>query len=462
MIAAAHKSSGKTVISSGVAAAMTARGTRVAGFKKGPDYIDPMWLQLATGRPTYNLDFNTMQRDELQDLFASRSAGADISLVEANKGLFDGVCPEGSDSNAELAKLLNLPVVLVVDCRGMTRGVAPLLLGYQLFDRSVEIAGVILNKVGGARHELKLRQAVESYTEVPVLGTVAAAASLDIYERHLGLTTPSEAVQTGQFLERAAGRIEQQVDIDRLMEIGHMAPALKPAASPKVPGAGFSGLRIGVARDEAFAFYYSDDLEAFEQAGVKLVPVDMLRDRSLPEIDALFIGGGFPETQMEALSSNRAMRESVRHALEGGLPCYAECGGLMYLCRSLSWRGETLPMVGFFQADAVMHARPQGRGYVRYTATEHALWDTRPGERTAHEFHYASVENIGTPTYARRITRGYGIDGASDALIRANTQAGFVHLRHTIGTPWVTEFLSFVAHCRDMQSRKSPAREERG
>lgn len=462
MIAAAHKSSGKTVISAGVAAAMTARGMKVAGFKKGPDYIDPMWLALATGRACYNLDFNTMDNAEIAALLKSGSLGADLSLVEANKGLFDGVCPDGTDSNAELAKRLGLPVVLVVDTRGMTRGVAPLLQGYLNFDPDVRIAGVILNKTGGTRHEGKLRQAVETYTDLPVLGAVGASAALDISERHLGLTTPAERAQGDPFMENAARRIEAQVDIDRLAAIARETPDLPTAACRASVLPSLPPLRIGIARDEAFAFYYADDLETFERAGATLVPVDMLRDQALPEIDGLFIGGGFPETQMEALAANAAMRETLRRALEGGLPCYAECGGLMYLCRSLSWNGQTAPMVGFFDADAVMHSRPQGRGYVRFTTTPEALWKSAPGERRAHEFHYASIENLRAPVYARNITRGHGIDGSHDGLIRVNTQAGFVHLRHCTSTPWVTDFLAFVARCREDRARKSPALEGRG
>ncbi|RYH12434.1 cobyrinate a,c-diamide synthase [Tropicimonas sp. IMCC6043] len=462
MIAAAHKSSGKTVISAGVAAAMSARGLSVQGFKKGPDYIDPMWLTRATGRPCYNLDFNALNDSEIATLFASRARGADISLVEANKGLFDGVCPDGTDSNAALAKRLGLPVVLVVDTRGMTRGIAPLLLGYRAFDPEVRIAGVILNRTGGSRHEGKLRQAVETYTDLSVLGAVGASPSLDISERHLGLTTPSEWSQHSVFLESSARRIAAQVEIDRLVELAGTAPDLPGAPMPRPAPRSGAALRIGIARDEAFAFYYPDDLERFEAAGAELVPVDMLRDQALPELDGLLIGGGFPETQMEALAANSGMRGSLRAALEAGLPCYAECGGLMYLCRSLSWHGETRPMVGFLEADAVMHARPQGRGYVRFAGTPQALWGSTPEERRAHEFHYASLENVAAPVYARRITRGQGIDGAHDGLVKANTQAGFVHLRDSAATPWVSDFLRFVSGCRDGAARKNPALEGRG
>lgn len=449
MIAAAHKSSGKTVVSSGIAAALTLRGHRVAPFKKGPDYIDPMWLHLATGRPAYNLDFNTMQSGEIQSLFTAKSRAADISVIEANKGLYDGICPHGTDSNAALAKLLDAPVILVIDSGGMTRGIAPLLQGYIGFDPDVKIAGVILNRTGGARHEGKLRQAVDTYTDIPVLGSIGVSATLDISERHLGLTTPGEVQGNAQFIRDVAGVMEQSVDLDRILltaDAAHDIADTAPPAGPASPPGG-KRLRIGIARDRAFAFYYADDLEAFEAAGADLVPVDMIRDPALPQIDGLFIGGGFPETAMDALSDNTSMRDSVRTALANGLPCYAECGGLMYLCRSLTWRGETRAMAGFFPADTVMHDRPQGRGYVRFSVSENALWPTfpRPHDLPAHEFHYASLERLTDPVFARTVTRGFGIDGAHDALVKNNTQAGFIHLRHTQATPWVSDFLDFVA-----------------
>lgn len=458
MIAAAHKSSGKTVVSTGIAAALTARGQSPAVFKKGPDYIDPMWLTRAAGRPAYNLDFNTMSGDEIRALFRAKAAGAALSLIEANKGLFDGVAPDGSDSNAALAGLLQVPVVLVVDTKGMTRGIAPLLRGYVDFDPTIRIAGVILNKTGGSRHEGKLRAAVETYTDLPVLGAIGTAPELDLSERHLGLTVPTDTARAGEFVAGLGRRIAQTVDLDALVEVAGSAPVCPAAAAPAVVPARWPGLRIGIARDAAFTFYYPDDLEAFEAAGADLVPFDTLRDTALPEVDGLFIGGGFPEVHARALAANAALRADIRRALEAGLPAYAECGGLMYLCRSLGWRGERHPMVGFFDAETVMQARPQGRGHVRFVPERAALWPasgpTTGAEQRAHEFHYARLETLSAPTFGRRVTRGHGIDGQHDALVRCNTQAGFIHLRHSAQSPWVTDFLEFVAAAKARRGEK--------
>lgn len=262
-ISAAHKSSGKTTVSIGLCAALAARGLRVQPFKKGPDYIDPIWLGRAAGRAVYNLDFNVHSRAEVSALFASRSEGAHIGIIEGNKGLYDGLSLDGSDSNAALARQFGSPVVLVVDTRGITRGIAPLLQGYRVFDSEVNIAGVILNFVGGARHEDKLRRAVEHYTDIPVLGAVQRNAAISIQERHLGLVPGNEARGADATIEVLAQLMEQQLDVDALLEVARTAP---PPAGPGAAGppvrvpAGGRPLRLGVLRDAAFGFYYADDL----------------------------------------------------------------------------------------------------------------------------------------------------------------------------------------------------------
>ncbi len=438
-ISAAHKSSGKTVVSTGLAAALSA-SQDVRCFKKGPDYIDPMWLGAASGHPCYNLDFNTMPAAELLALYTSRAQG-DIALIEANKGLYDGVALDGADSNAALAKLLKAPVVLVIDTVGTTRGIAPLLVGYQAFDPDVTIAGVILNKVGGPRHEAKLRAAVEAYTDIPVIGAIGKHAELEIGERHLGLTTPEE---TGAFkaqIARIGEIVGGAVELDALRAIAATAPDLPAGQPPRI--ATGPKVKIAIARDSAFGFYYADDLEALEAAGAELVFFNALTDTRLPKADGLFIGGGFPETQMQKLEANGALRADIKAKIEAGLPTYAECGGLMYLCKSLTWRGETREMVGVVEGDAVMNTRPQGRGYTRMKARG-GLWAAGT-EVLAHEFHYARVDNLPKGTrYAYDVLRGHGIDGQHDGVMAHNMLAGFCHLRHAEAAPWTTQFVAFV------------------
>jgi len=438
-ISAAHKSSGKTVVSTGLAAALST-GQDVRCFKKGPDYIDPMWLGAASGHPCYNLDFNTMPAAELLGLFSSRANG-DIALIEANKGLYDGVDLHGADSNAALAKLLKAPVVLVIDTLGTTRGIAPLLLGYQAFDPGVNIAGVILNKVGGPRHEAKLRAAVAEYTDMPVLGAIGKHRALEIGERHLGLTTPAESGGFQAMIATIGEIIGGSVDLDTLRSIAASAPRLQ--ASARMQAKAGPSVKIGIPRDTAFGFYYADDLEALAAAGAELVFFNTLKDRQLPEIDGLFIGGGFPETQMQALEANAPLRAEIKAAIEAGLPTYAECGGLMYLCETLTWRGEVRQMVGAVKGDAVMGPRPQGRGYTRLKSLG-GMWQNGT-EILAHEFHYARVENLPADTrFAYEVQRGHGVDGRHDGVLSHNMLAGFCHLRHSQATPWATRFVDFV------------------
>ncbi len=447
LIAAAHKSSGKTVVSTGLARALRDRGLVVQGFKKGPDYIDPMWLAQASGRGCYNLDFNTMERAEILRFYAGRARG-DVALIESNKGLFDGVDLHGADSNAAMAKLLRAPVVLVVDTSGTTRGIAPLLRGYQVFDPGVDIAGVILNKVGGPRHEAKLRAAVAEYTDLPVLGAVAKHPDLEIGERHLGLTTPGETGALDAVIARLGQRIGAAVDLDALLAIAARAPDLQAEPMPAVtPYA--QGLRIGIPRDAAFGFYYPDDLERMRAAGAETVFFNALTDTKLPEVDGLFIGGGFPETSAAALAANGGLRGEIRAAIAAGMPVYAECGGLMYLCRTLAWQGETYPMVGAIAGDAVMCARPQGRGYTRLKGAPDCPWDVGATPFKAHEFHYARVENLPEDAhYAFEVQRGAGITGTHDGIVVNNLLAGFCHMRHTEANPWVDRFLRHVMACK--------------
>jgi cobyrinic acid a,c-diamide synthase len=299
LISAAHKSSGKTTVSLGLCAALAQRGLQVQPFKKGPDYIDPMWLSLAAGRACHNLDFYCMSHEETINSIGHYSTDADISLIEGNKGLYDGLDLDGSNSNAALATLTQTPVILVLDARGMTRGIAPLILGYQAFDPAVRIAGVILNQLGGSRHEAKLRSVIEHYTDVTVIGGVHRNKSMEIIERHLGLIPSNEDSNAINKIREISNLISHQVDLDRLLATAVAEPLSFTAIQPGTPSHK-TAVKIGIARDAAFGFYYPDDLEALTRAGAELVPFNTLTDARLPDIDGLFIGGGFPESHMQA------------------------------------------------------------------------------------------------------------------------------------------------------------------
>ena len=464
------------MVSIGLCAALSKRGHAVQPFKKGPDYIDPMWLSQAAGRACRNLDLYLMERDDILATFARHSS--EVNLVEGNKGLYDGLALDGSNSNAALAKLLDLPVFLVIDARGMTRGIAPLILGYQAFDRDINIAGVILNNLGGSRHEAKLRAVIEHYTDVPVVGAIHHDERLSIVERHLGLMPSNESHVATAKIKQIGDAIAEQVDLDMLLALSQKEPLSVPHKAEVSPLACGDKVRIGIARDRAFGFYYADDLDALEAAGAELVPFDALRDAHLPEVDALYIGGGFPETCAAELEANSSLRGEIKQAIGKGMPAYAECGGLMYLSRGIEYQGRTYQMVGAIPGDVKMHDKPIGRGYVHlkedkahpwprpdvpppiqnplaaalpHASGESAARGAKPGEREnqplifAHEFHYSSLENLPPDSrYAYHVERGFGIDGERDGLILHNLLASYTHLR-TIGSCyWATRFVAFI------------------
>ena len=439
-LSAAHKSSGKTVVSLGLCAALKEQSLNVQPFKKGPDYIDPIWLSQASGSACYNLDFYNMSEIEIKQVFEQQSWDSDIAIIEGNKGLYDGMSVSGGDANADLAKLLNVPVVLVIDTNGITRGVAPLVQGYQAFDQSVNIAGVILNKVAGARHESKLISAIEHYTDIPVLGAIRRSKELIIDERHLGLVPANEIAKSSAFIQTAAKHVSDQVDLDRLSQLGQYSAEMIPLAQPKE-----SGLTVAIAKDSAFGFYYQDDLSLFQSLGVEIVYFDTLRDQYLPKADALFIGGGFPEMQLEALSNNTSLLQDIRSKINAGLPTYAECGGLMYLTRAISYQGRTYKMVGAIQADTVMTPKPIGRGYVQLAPTKEHPWSNVSQTIYAHEFHYSKLENIDTKTrFAYKVLRGVGVDNNHDGVLVNNMLATYTHLRSVGGNRWVEQFVNFI------------------
>jgi len=454
-ISAAHKSSGKTTVSIGICSALTQNGIIVQPFKKGPDYIDPLWLSQATGRSCYNLDFFTTPKSEILKNYQNQYSDSDIAIVEGNKGLFDGMDLHGTDSNAAMAKMLNSPIVLVIDTSGMTRGVAPLVLGYQSFDENLNIVGVILNKVGGSRHESKLISVLQEYTNVPVVGSIWRNDALNIDERHLGLIPSNEQSESQNIILKISEIIKEQVDLDLFCELSgldlsnsgcHSSTLLDSITIKKQT----SNIKIGILKDAAFGFYYPDDLEIIKEAGVELIFIDALNDSQLPNIDGLFIGGGFPETHMVELSSNTSFINSVYDFIESNGVVYAECGGLMYLARSLTWDDKHCKMCGVIPADVTMHEKPQGRGYIKLVETSQMPWPeidnvSDDHELSAHEFHYSRLENLPQDSiFAYEVLRGTGIDGKHDGFVYKNLLANYAHMRNVGNNHWTERFLAKI------------------
>lgn len=448
IIAAPQGRSGKTTISVGLCAALAARGLIVQPFKKGPDYIDPSWLSAAAGRACRTLDpFFHASAEAVQRAFVIGAQAADLSLIEGNHALFDdGADDEGRDSTASLARLLRTPIVLVINAARVGRSAAALVRGFQTFEADTNIAGVIANHVGNPRHERKLREAIERYCGIPMLGAIPRDETLVIPDRHLGLVPRGETDQLRPAIAACRRAAEKHIDLDRVLAIARSAPPLAqddPQAAIRNPQA---VIKIGVIRDRAFSFYYPENLEALENAGAQPVFIDALADAQLPDIHALYIGGGFPEVFMAELSANRPLRQRLRAAIERGLPVYAECGGLMYLSRRIVWGERSAEMVGALPCDVEMIDRPQGHGYVIAEVVDDNPFLPRGTVLRGHEFHHSRLINAASSLRtAYALTRGTGLGDKRDGLIYRNVLAGYTHL-HAAGAPGWAEALVERAH----------------
>jgi len=470
LIAGLRGDSGKTLASLGLVAGWARQGRRVAAFKKGPDYIDAAWLSRAAGRPCRNLDLFLMSPQTVVRSFVGSTAGADLALIEGNRGLFDGMDAQGTYSTAALAKLLSCPVVLAVDCSKSTRTVAAMVLGCQRLDPQVSIRGVILNQTAGPRHDSVVREALEQVCGLPVLGAIPRLPEQLFPQRHLGLVPPQEHEHVPRAIDAAAAAAEQYLDLSALASVAESAPPLEGirdwglgigepsrcvSSSPQSPIPNPSPLaRIGVCRDAAFQFYYPENLEALAREGAHLIDISPLRDGGLPDVDALYIGGGFPETLAPALAENQPFLRSLRGAVEQGLPVYAECGGAVFLGRALVVHENRYPMAGVLPVDFAFGAKPQGHGYaVLETVQGNPFF--RVGESVrGHEFHYTYMQ-VPPPeglTFAFQVRRGYGFDGQRDGLSLGNVLATYTHV-HALGTEnWAPSLVRAAARFNSSQA----------
>ena len=445
VVAGTHSGVGKTTVATGLLAALRRAGHRPAGAKVGPDFIDPGYHALACGRPPRNLDAWLCGAEVIPALAGRAAAGADVLIVEGVMGLFDGSADGTPSSTADVARLLDAPVVLVVDAGAMSASVAALVHGFATFDPSVRIGGVILNQVGSPAHEVQLREALAPLGW-PVLGVLRRSAAVAVPSRHLGLVPVAErpAVVT-EALDRLAAAVAEQVDLDAVMRLAASAPPLAVDAPPLPAwdGTDETPTRIAVAAGAAFTFTYTDTLDALMAAGAEPVPFDPLRDEALPEgVDGLIAGGGFPEVYAAELAANRPMLGDVRRRVEGGLPTWAECGGLLWLCRTLDGRA----MAGAVPADAVMTGRLT-LGYRAATVTTPAPIGDPGAVVRGHEFHYSTVEPAGGALVFRS-RFGERPDGFATPTLLAT----YLH-HHPGGDP--SAVARFVETCRRSRSRSS-------
>ena len=449
IISAIRGGSGKTIISIGIIAAFKAAGKQVSPFKKGPDYIDAGWLALAAGRPCYNLDTFLTPVDLVLTSFHKNSFYTDLSVIEGNRGLYDGIDLEGTTSTAELAKLLVAPVILCIDCTKSTRTIAAVVLGCIHFDRNIDIKGVILNRVAGARHENILKRSIEHHTGVPVLGSVPKIHRQSFPERHMGLIPTPEHKWAAESVASAAEMARKYIDLEKLIQTAFDAPGMPVKRNAEeISGKQDAGTettfkikpRIGIMRDSAFQFYYQENIDALISEGAELVYTSPLSEKIIPDIDALYIGGGFPETHAKELSENTSYKEELKVLAAKGLPIYAECGGLMYLGKELFLDGVTYDMAGLLPIAFGFSKKPQAHGYTILEVEENNPYYKAGTEIRGHEFHYSSVIKWEgeEKDLTFRLKRGSGLINNRDGVVFKNILATYTHI-HALGTSFWAE-----------------------
>ena len=452
VVAALRGGCGKTTISLGLISAWRKLGRHVIPFKKGPDYIDAGWLAQAAGTNCYNLDPYLMAGSAMLTSFAHRTCGEDIlAVVEGNRGLFDGADTAGTCSTAELAKHIKAPTVLLVDTTKATRTLAAVVYGCRMFDPELNLAGVILNQVATSRQEKLVRTVIESDAGVPVLGAVPRVRDHDLPERHLGLVPHQEHPAARKALDLLSRLVGDNVDLPALEQVARDAAPLDCPGGEELwqdlPPSRSERIRVGIIRDSAFQFYYPENLEALERLGAEIVVFSSLDTHRLPELDALYLGGGFPETHAEVLANNQGLRDEIRRAAEAGMPIYAECGGLMFLGRELCLESGTYPMAGVFPVSFTLEERPQGHGYTRVIADRENPFFSNDTLLVGHEFHYSRPVDY-DPDRVRlvfKVERGHGFADGRDGLCYKNVLAGYTHLHALGSTKWAEALLELAA-----------------
>ncbi len=478
--------SGKTILSLCLIASGRKKGLQITPFKKGPDYIDAGWLAKAADSLCFNLDPFMMSANQILRSFADHSEGSDMAIIEGNRGLYDGVDHKGSYSTARLAKLLKAPVIMVIDCTKTTNTIAAMVLGCQKMDPEVLIAGVVLNNVATERQESLIRKAIKSRCGLPVLGAIPRLKKDLFPERHMGLTPHQEHISIKQSLTAVKKLGDKYLDISGILKIAKKAGTITQSTPPPPPlcfakrssggtrgqaGPGIRSIKnksktksaiknlkskitIGVIRDSAFQFYYPDNFEALEKMGAKLVDISPLKQKELPDLDALYIGGGFPETHVIALSKNTRFKESLRIAVEKGLPVYAECGGLMYLGKSLILNQKEYPMTGIFPIVFDLEKKPQAHGYTVIKVNRANPYFPKGCTLKGHEFHYSRILEFrkGKKIHmAFNVLRGKGIKNSMDGICYNNVLAAYTHLHALSSKEWGKGMMKCA---RDHKKRK--------
>ncbi len=451
--------SGKTVVSCGLITCFKSMGLDVAGFKKGPDYIDAAWLSLVLGKPARNLDSYMMGFRKIKGSFLRHAADDGINIIEGNRGLFDGVDSKGIHSTAELAKALNSPVILILNVSKVTRTAAALISGCKNLDHKLRIKGVILNRVSGERHERVLRDSIEEVTGIPVVGALPKLpGKLVLPSRYLGLVTPGEFEQNSLFMSELEDVIKNNIDVEKILSIAKKSPSFEPEEQDhkeEEKGVKRESLKIGYFKDKAFSFYYPENLEMLEAKGAELVPISSIHNMYFDFLDALYIGGGFPEMNLSNLTANQALIAAIKKLAEDGLPIYAECGGLMYLAKEIVWKERTYPLSGVLPITINIYNKPQGHGYcVMKVDKENPFYEVGTVIR-GHEFHYSKINDYDPEIKScLNVTRGVGCFNSRDGLTYKNVFASYLHV-HALATPeWADGMINCAVNYKELKTSR--------
>ena len=456
MISAPKKSSGKTIISLGILHKFLEQGKNIQSFKKGPDYIDPMWLKLASKKECYNLDPYLMGSKGCLNSFCKHGIKTGKALIEGNHGLHDGMSLDGSDSSAGLANLLDTPVLLVLNSRGMNRSAAALVKGMQKLEPEPNIAGVILNHVRSLRQEDKQKLAIEKHCGIPVVGSIPRDEAATIPERYLGLTTVEEMVNAEKVIRRAGDLVAEFCDMDSIESLFKDEAHTDFQGIEKDITAKNLSVNIGVFSDSAFCFYYPENLEALRIQGANIYFINSLNDSKIPDLDGIYIGGGFPESFFGEISSNYKLLKEINELVSSGLPVYAECGGLIYLSKYAHFKGKKYKLAGILPFEVGFQKNPVGYGYVNLKSRFKSKWFEENTTINAHEFHYSkpifekeigpkSNKNSSLERFQFDVIRGYGIDGKKDGILYKNVFASFSHIHSSANPEWAKKFVEIAS-----------------
>ncbi len=462
VIAGLKGGSGKTTFSLGLLNLWKKNGYRVIPFKKGPDYIDAGWLAAASGNNCYNLDAFIIPEKALINSFLQHSANSDAALIEGNRGLYDGMDSKGTFSTANLSKLIDSPVILMIDCTKATTTIGVIVKGVKEFDKTVSLQGVILNNIANHRHESVIREAVENFSDIPVLGAIRKQREKIVFERHMGLVSNGEFLGVEGKLIEISGIINDSVDVDKIWQVMLSTPEMEYQGKSVEFDKKGPKVKIGIIKDNAFQFYYPENFEQLQYNGAEIINISAINQNALPEIDALYIGGGFPETYAINLSENDIFRRSLKIAIEEGLPVYAECGGLMFLGRSISYEGRRFPMVNIFPIDFIMEKRPQAHGYTVVEVYNDNPFYPKDVIIKGHEFHYSSVDKLDMSkmNFVFRMNRGKGIANGLDGAVYKNVLATYTHI-HALGvSEWVEGLIKAARRFKNEQSHNKTIKEE--